>query len=163
MLRYTITALTGITLLSGSVYAASTLPAVVSGGVGSESRNHIEAVQNDYDLKLVFTGDKGIYLSDVSVDILDNNGKSVSRGVTEGPYLLANLERGNYVVKASIDGITKERNVFVNNKNLQVSYIRFPVKDEPIDEKQIVSSLKERMNTQGLNVNEVFTNANVAK
>lgn len=158
MKHYMIGVFSGVAMLTTTVLAAAEVPNMLSGGVGAESRAKIESVQKDYDLKLVFTGDQGMYLSGVGVDILNKKGETVGISQTEGPYLLVDLEPGTYTVKATVQGIEKKRNISVDGKHLKTAHIRFPVKDEPVAETEQLSVLKSRMdNTTGLTVDQVFS------
>jgi hypothetical protein len=102
---------------------------VVTGGVGDEERAAIERMQKDFSLKLVFTGQRGIFLSDVDVKILDRAGNVVISNVTDGPMLLASLPPGRYVMQASVDGFTQQQNFSVGRSGLRTLHIRFPISD----------------------------------
>jgi hypothetical protein len=141
-MKSTLCTLLGMALLSSTAIAQEPViqtPAVqppqtnqveiLSGGVGDGSKEDIEAVQRDYSLKLVFTGDKGIYLANVNVSIRDKNGMEVVNTVTEGPFLLAKLEPGRYTVEAQTGAYNKKLSVTVT-QSLKTLQMNFPVKDE---------------------------------
>ena len=119
--------LTSAWLLSATAMAAVQSPAV-SGGVGESSQNAIQQVQQNYNLKLVFTGEGGMYLSDVAVTILDRNGDPVVSQVTDGPLLLVDLDPGRYTIESQAESFTRTQQVTVNN-SLKTYHVRFPVKD----------------------------------
>jgi hypothetical protein len=102
---------------------------VVTGGVGDEELAAIESMQKDYSLKLVFTGQRGIYLSDVDVKILDRAGNVVISNVTDGPMLLASLPPGRYIMQAAVNGFTQQQKFSVGRSGLKTLHIRFPVSD----------------------------------
>lgn len=107
--------------------ASSEQPNYISGGVGEESRAELDAVQKNYDLKVVFAGEGGIYLDDVHVIIADAAKKSVLVVDPEGPILLAQLKPGKYLITADAQGITQRANVTIK-KNRQTNItIRFPI------------------------------------
>lgn len=85
----------------------------VSGGIGFDEREELTKARADYNLKLVFAMRSTAYLSDVVVIIEDNGGKTVFEAVTEGPWLLANLPAGSYIVKATMLGKTLNKNTNV--------------------------------------------------
>lgn len=114
-------------LMYGAAVAAE--PAkVVSGGVGQTSQSAVEEAQHNYNLKLVFTGDRGMYLADVNVDISDKTGKHIVSGVSDGPMLLAELQPGTYTVHASAEGYDATKRITVG-KQLNTYQMSFPVKD----------------------------------
>lgn len=121
-------ALVSSAFLSTSVTAASLAP-VVSGGVGEASRIAIEEVQSQYNTKFVFTGERGIYLADVKVSIRDKDGLEVVNGVSDGPFMLAELKPGKYTVEAEASGFNKKRTITAGN-SLKTHQIQFPISDK---------------------------------
>ena len=115
-------------LVSTAAFATQPVP-FVSGGIGEEGRQAIAEVQQDYNLKLVFTGHGGMYLSDVSVGIRDSHGQEILRTESDGPILLANLEPGTYTVDAEAKGYHKTQSVKVGN-SLKTYGVPFPIRDE---------------------------------
>lgn len=113
-------------LLAGAPSQAATL---VTGGVGEFSENYVEKVQENYNLKMTFTGEGGMYLSDVDVRVEDMNGNEVVSGTAEGPIMLGQLEPGKYKVSATKDGTTKTQTVYINS-SLKSYTLRFPITDE---------------------------------
>jgi len=112
-------------MISSSVYALES-GAVITGGIGEESENAIERIEDSYNTKLVFTGEGGAYLADVSVNIRDSHGDPVISGISEGPLMLANLKPGNYLVEARKDGQKEMRKIQVSD-NLKTYHMRFPL------------------------------------
>lgn len=103
---------------------------VISGGVGDDERLRIEAQQDQYNLKLVFTGERGMYLSDVHVVVRNAEDTVVIDKIARGPLLLAQLSPGKYVVNAKVSGFEKKLNVRAG-QSLKTFHLNFPVKDEP--------------------------------
>jgi len=128
MKRTILMALMTTSLISGVVYADDRLP-VWTGGIGSAEREQVEQTQAEYTLKLVFTGEGGMYVSRVQVRITDKDGAEVVNTTTQGPYLLADLEPGKYVVETNAEGTTKKFNVTLGN-HLKTQQVRFPIKDD---------------------------------
>lgn len=141
MKRSIIISLTTAALLSSAAFAETTLPTVISGGVGEEEEAYMQSVQHNYNTKLVFTGERGMYLADVAVSIRDKNGKEVVNGVSDGPMLLVELVPGRYTVQAETEGFTKTRNIQVG-ANTKTYTIQFPVTDDQKSQK--MSSLEDR-------------------
>lgn len=112
-------------LLSFLVYAQDTsiIPQTqgdvtfVSGGVGGDQRDALQAMRADYNLSLIFSArGSGEYLSQVKVSILDSAGNTVLATVAEGPMLLVKLKPGSYAVSADNDGQVVEKKVTVKDK-----------------------------------------------
>lgn len=120
----------GMAALSSAAMAADLAP-VVAGGVSKESEAVIEQKQEDYSLKLVFTGEGGMYLADVAVRIEDQQGNEVVNGISEGPFLLAELKPGRYTVDAKTQGVEKKRTVTVGN-NLNTYHMQFPIEEKEV-------------------------------
>jgi hypothetical protein len=114
-------------LLSSAGYAQELLPAM-SGGIGKVEREAIEAQQANYKLKLVFTGQGGMYLSRVSVVMTNKAGEEVLNTVAKGPYLLVDLAPGRYHVEATAEGNTKKFVVSIGS-HLQTQHVVFPITD----------------------------------
>lgn len=108
--------------------AALAQPVAITGGVGEKNREVIKEYQEEYNLKLVYTGEDGIYLSDVQVVIRDSKGNEVVKGPTQGPYLLAQLPAGTYRVESDAEGYRQQQTIKVSDK-LKTHYVRFPIKD----------------------------------
>lgn len=118
--------------LSGAAHAATaeSVPAAgnvsfVSGGVGADALERLEAREKEFNLKLVFTLSEGNYLADVGVRVADAAGKTVIEHVADGPIFMAKLPRGTYTVSATYDGRTQTRKIAVGER-LQTAYLRWP-------------------------------------
>lgn len=97
----------------------------VAGEVGENAEARIKAVQQNFNLKLVFTLVEGNYLADVDVAIRDAGGKTLLQHLVPGPFLLAQLPSGVYEVTASYEGKPHTRKVRVGNR-LTTEYFRWP-------------------------------------
>lgn len=128
MKRQLVLTLLSMTMLTSNAFAAQAVP-LVSGGVGQTERAIIDQNEDAYNTKLVYTGEGGMYLSDVSVIIKDAKGNEVVNTVTEGPILLTDLKPGRYSVVSAAEGFTKKQTINTGEK-LKTYTIRFPVKDK---------------------------------
>jgi hypothetical protein len=75
--------------------------AYVTGGVGRDEALAMEHAAKKYPLELVFVardGKRDDYLADVPVTIKDHKGNVVFEGSSDGPYFLARLPAGRYVI-----------------------------------------------------------------
>lgn len=129
MKHFTLTMLSAALLSTSALAAPETRGAIVTGGVGVTGQDAIAQVQDNYNLKLVFTGDKGMYLSNVAVTVKDAKGNTVINNVTDGPMLLAELKPGRYSVEATAESFEQKRNINVGNK-LNTYQVSFPIKDD---------------------------------
>lgn len=118
-------------ILSASASAQEHIP-LLTGGIGENERADIEAVQNEYNVKLVFTGERGMYLSDVHVIIRDSKDNVLVDDYTEGPFLLVKLPNGRYTFESFIGDLHKKLTVRTG-KSLKTIGVNFPVKDEPVN------------------------------
>ncbi|MGZ8159675.1 MAG: carboxypeptidase-like regulatory domain-containing protein [Methylobacter sp.] len=77
----------------------------VSGGVGGDEQNAMQAMRTDYNLHLLFsTQGTGEYVSDVKVSIADSSGNILVEAVSDGPMFFAKLKPGRYTVAIDRDG-----------------------------------------------------------
>ena len=84
----------------------------ISGGIGAEEREAVEAMAGSYNLRLVFVArDKGEYLWGVKVQLLDGAGKTLLNAVSDGPYFLAKVAPGRYTIVAEDEGRAIRRSV----------------------------------------------------
>jgi len=97
----------------------------VSGGVGVDSEERLKAREKEFNLKLVFTLVEGNYLADVSVRVADASGKTVIEHVADGPFFMAKLPAGTYMLTASYGDKTQTRKIMVG-KGLRTEYLRWP-------------------------------------
>ena len=96
----------------------------ITGGVGIDERNELDASRANYNLSLLFsvqgTGD---YLSDVKIRITDLKGNVFLETVSDGPKLFAKLPPGRYIVTVDINGETYHKTVSVRGKqNTSLSF-----------------------------------------
>jgi hypothetical protein len=98
----------------------------VSGGVGGDERNAMQAIRADYNLSLLFSVQgTGEYLSNVKVNITDASGNTLLETVADGPMLLASLKPGRYTVTVDLDGhiAHKKATIVGGNKRTSLSFI----------------------------------------
>ncbi|MDO9271001.1 MAG: carboxypeptidase regulatory-like domain-containing protein [Methylobacter sp.] len=89
----------------------------VTGGVGENERNAMQAMRAEYNLNLLFSvRDTGEYLSDVTVRITDSRGNTLMESVSDGPMLFAKLKPGRYIISADRDGQVIHKKVMVKQQ-----------------------------------------------
>lgn len=99
----------------------------INGGVGIQQRESISRVENEFGLKLVFADQEGRYISDVNVELLDNEGRRVFSLDEAGPWLLTELPPGNYRVRASFNGEEKSRKVDIGREGIRTVLMQWPM------------------------------------
>ena len=96
----------------------------VTGGVGLDERNELNATRANYNLSLLFSVQgKGNFLSDVKIRITDLKGNVFLETVSNGPKLFAKLPSGRYIVTVDLNGETYHKTVSVRGKqNTSLSF-----------------------------------------
>lgn len=84
-----------------------------TGGVGLEAREALRAKEKDFNLMVVLSLKDGHYLGGGKVAVRNARGKSVLEVEAQGPWVLAKLAPGKYVVQATLGGTTRSRHVTV--------------------------------------------------
>ncbi|MGE3770355.1 MAG: hypothetical protein AB7G06_05320 [Bdellovibrionales bacterium] len=122
-----------ILLVAALVMAASPALANVptlSGGIGEEEQAQIEQAQGQYNLKVLFAGVNGDYLSDITYTVRNSTGDIMTHGISKGPYLLLKLPAGSYAFEADYDGQVKSQKFSVKDAGLKKLDFRFR-QDQP--------------------------------
>lgn len=91
----------------------------LSGGIGKSESVAMRGSAKNYALEIVFVEKSGTleeYLSEVKLQIQDSSKNSVLDIDTEGPYFLANLPQGKYLVSADYKGEVKTQLVTISKK-----------------------------------------------
>jgi len=94
----------------------------VSGGVGDEEQAALKAMENDYNLKVLMTADKGAFVSSAMIHIVNATGETVLETESEGPIMLVRLLPGLYGVNAK--GAAPQQ-VRVGSNGRAVAYLRW--------------------------------------
>lgn len=97
----------------------------ISGGVGVDSQERLQAREKDFNLKLVFTLVEGNYLADIGVTVKDAAGKTLVEHMADGPFFMAKLPAGTYSVTAGNNSQTQTRKVPVRAERLRTEYFRW--------------------------------------
>jgi hypothetical protein len=124
----------GGTVGQGSASYATTkiegqVPAL-AGGVGLGAREALRSDAPPHNVKMVFTLDTGNYLADVDVKVTDSSGKTVIDGVSDGPWLYAQLPAGRYTANASYGGNTVTKRFSVGKSGQMTTHFRWPASVE---------------------------------
>jgi hypothetical protein len=107
----------------------------VSGGIGFEGREEMQAAEKDHNLKVVAAEKNGDYLAEVNVMIESAKKERMLDATMDGPILLAKLPPGTYTVKATFDGQTQSRTVTVGGPGLRTLDFRWTTKEREATER----------------------------
>jgi hypothetical protein len=107
---------------------AQPIPAI-SGGIGIDDVTDLQSKEKDYNLKIIFAGKDGVFLSDVDVRIEDVSGRTIASIVTEGPILLVKLKAGRYTLLATLNGKENIQKIAIGKQGLKTIYSRFPTEE----------------------------------
>ena len=124
MLKRVARVLCGLVLVAGSLSGvilearAADVP-YISGGVGADSREELQARESEYNLKIVVAATSGDYLADVKIVIEAARNERVLDATMEGPILMAKLTPGTYTVIATSDAQTQTKTVTIAPQGLR--------------------------------------------
>jgi len=94
-----------------------------TGGVGLESRESLRAKQSEFNLTVVLSLKDGEYLGGGKVVVRAAGGKTVLEVEAQGPWVLAKLAPGKYVVEATMGGIARSRSVTIAKAGMKRVYL----------------------------------------
>lgn len=95
----------------------------LSGGIGMEERNAMQAEGKEYNLRLSFSLKDGTYIAGVKVAI-DSGKKPLVEADSDGPLFYAKLPPGKYRIAVSYQGKIQTRTVAIG-KNATNLYFRW--------------------------------------
>jgi hypothetical protein len=73
----------------------------LSGGINELERKNLEEMGRKYSLKVIFSNERGGYLSEVTVKIFGQEGESILTTVSNGPLFFISLPSGKYDLEVS--------------------------------------------------------------
>ena len=102
---------------------------LLSGGVGEAEREVLGEIGKDYPLKLIFSNEKGEYLSDVKVKLYDEEGKKVLETVSDGPWVFIDVPSGSYRLETGFKAEQKRiSSIDIGKETQKVISIQFSIK-----------------------------------
>ncbi len=90
--------------------------AYISGGVGEDEALAIVAESKQWPLMLELSqleNGRGVWIFGAQIKILNDQKKVIFDAVSEGPYILINLEAGAYFIEASYQGVVQRQSAAV--------------------------------------------------
>ena len=106
----------------------------ITGGVGETEAAVMRDMAKDYLLEVSFIqkqrGQPEEFLANIKVQIQDDQQNTVLDITTDGPFLLANLPQGHYLVIAEHKGEVKQQKVSIDIKKHQKMIFNWPVVEQ---------------------------------
>jgi hypothetical protein len=84
----------------------------LSGGIGKEETDALEAVKRNYNLRITSADKTGHYSGDIHIVITDQQ-NNIQLDTNGGPLFYANLPNGRYVVEGINDGLSKKQAITI--------------------------------------------------
>jgi hypothetical protein len=113
----------------------------LTGGVGRSEAAVMRANAKDYLLELIFTqklqGQRDEFVADVKVQIQDEQQIVLLDIASEGPFFLANLPQGNYLVIAEFNSeVIQKKVTVVADKHQKIEFSWVVLKQPAVEEPQ---------------------------
>ncbi len=86
--------------------------AYITGGIGDEERDAMQAVKNQYNLSVMSAQNSGAFVGYTEVRITDQQGRELV-DTEAGPLFYAQLPPGRYIVEGSSRGQTRKQTISV--------------------------------------------------
>ena len=103
----------------------------LTGGIGKEEADYMNALVKRYDLAVYFVEQKtGKFLADIDVVIEDRKGEILLASMVSGPIFLAKLPVGRYKITAIESGREKERYTRITGKSAVRLVFHWPSQPE---------------------------------
>jgi len=113
---------TGLLTLSGIAFAQipetqhSNGVAYISGGVGEDEALAMVVESKQWPLMLELSqleNGRGVWIFGAQIKITNDQKKVIFDAISEGPYILINLEPGTYSIEAAYQGVVQKQSVAV--------------------------------------------------
>ena len=119
----------GIFILLGATVALAQIPptqhsngiSYISGGVGEEETVAILAEAKQWPLLLELSqieNGRGVWIFGANIKVMDGK-KTAFDAQADGPYMLINLESGDYIIQASYQGVLQSRSINIKTNSSQ--------------------------------------------
>jgi hypothetical protein len=98
----------------------------ISGGVGTEERDALQAMKGRFNLELTMATPSGKYVGSTTLRIVSPEGKTVLDTQTDGPIFMAKLPPGQYTIQAEANGQKMTRTVSIGSGGTQQVTMTWP-------------------------------------
>jgi len=88
----------------------------VSGGIGTDERDELEAVKHNYNLRVMNADKTGHFSGDTHITISDSK-HNVLLDAPGGPLFYANLPKGHYIVEGFSQDLNKKQAIAITGKS----------------------------------------------
>lgn len=130
----------------GVIYKTASGLNFINGGISEEQAEDIRRTAKNFSLQVLFSGGAvGGWLTDVSMMILDGNGKTVFWKKSSGPMLYIDLPAGDYQVIGRYNGERQSKRLTLTGEKPQRVILNW--KDELSELEPIIESEEEQMLT----------------
>jgi hypothetical protein len=104
--------------------------AFMSGGVSQTEREILKDRGKGYSLKLIFSSERGKYLSNVIVEVIDQKNQTVLITVSNGPWLFIDLPTGTFKIEASFRADRKKiSRIKIEQGKQKVFHLRWQLRE----------------------------------
>ena len=90
--------------------------AYISGGVGQDETTAILTEAKQWPLTLELSqieNGRGVWIFGATIKVIDSKKQTIFDAQADGPYMLINLEPGDYVIEASYQGVVQKRAISI--------------------------------------------------
>ncbi|ANJ00201.1 hypothetical protein A8O14_08985 [Polynucleobacter wuianus] len=94
----------------------------ISGGVGEEETTAILAEAKLWPVLLELSqieNGRGVWIFGANIKVVDSKKQVLFNAQADGPYMLINLEAGDYIIEASYQGVEQKRALSVKTNSSQ--------------------------------------------
>jgi len=94
----------------------------ISGGVGEEESKSMLVEAKQWPLMLELSqleSGRGIWIFGAAIKILNTKQKLIFDAQAEGPYILINLNAGDYLIEATYEGVVQKRAIHIKSDEPQ--------------------------------------------
>lgn len=94
----------------------------ISGGVGEEESKSMLVEAKQWPLMLELSqleSGRGIWIFGAAIKILNTKQKLIFDAQAEGPYILINLNAGDYLIEATYEGVVQKRAIHIKSDDPQ--------------------------------------------
>ncbi|WP_251368759.1 carboxypeptidase-like regulatory domain-containing protein [Polynucleobacter sp. MWH-Braz-FAM2G] len=90
--------------------------AYISGGVGQDETTAILTEAKQWPLTLELSqieNGRGVWIFGATIKVIDSKKQTIFDAQADGPYMLINLEPGDYAIEASYQGVVQKRAISI--------------------------------------------------
>jgi hypothetical protein len=124
-----------LALSAANAWAESDLPeayregdiAYISGGIGDDELAAIEAVKNDYNVRVTSADKTGHFRGDTEIVIQDMKRNPLLDVIAQGPIFYAQLPNGRYIIEGISEGQSKTQTIRITTGKSVPVHFSWPI------------------------------------